>query len=684
MSFHLGSRPSGNQPWAVFNAEFPSAFTDSQWLVNQGFGEGEVNVIVITTPASGGLLIQDIEYRIDGGSPVSLNAKSSGVYTISGFEIDQELDIELRIVTRKGAGAWSDAKELTIVDFNPASLFLAAGTTGWVYPEEPGVTLFQDSAGTIPVVNPGDPVGLSLDTSKGLVLGPELVTNGTFDENVNGWTPVGSGTFVWSNGAGVFTRVVDGNDGVRQSFPTVSGRHYRVSVTVTAGSSARIEFNSSGNPFPGNIVSNGGVGTYTVILAATSSTMFVALGRASNGTVTYDNITVRELPGVHAFQTTALNRPIYGRHPVTGIRNLLTFTEQFDNAAWGKTRVTVTADATVAPDGVTTADRLVGTPAAGDKTTFLVGRTVTNAAHTWTLRAKYDNLQWIAINAFDGSNNYTYFDILNGVVGVTESGVTASIASIGDGWYLCRVSRTTAASVNAGVGIHLASANGALSFTSATGGEAAFIWGAQLELGSTATAYQRVGNTFDVTEAGVASVNYLSHNGTNQWLTTSSFAWGSDKATITAGVRKLSDAGAIVEASGNSEIAAGAFSLWAQNYLTSGAQRFAFLSKGSGTPRTAESATSFAAPVTSVVSGIGDIAGPSSALRINGAQVAQNLSTQGTGNYGTYPLFFGARNGGANFLNGRRYPSVGINTLLTAAQLAQVEAWVTARTGALG
>ena len=48
-------------------------------------------------------------------------------------------------------------------------------------------TMFQDSAGTTPVTAVEQPVGLLLDKSKGLVLGPELVVNGTFDTNTAGW-----------------------------------------------------------------------------------------------------------------------------------------------------------------------------------------------------------------------------------------------------------------------------------------------------------------------------------------------------------------------------------------------------------------------------------------------------------------------------------------------------------------
>ena len=39
--------------------------------------------------------------------------------------------------------------------------------------------------------------------------------------------------------------------------------------------------------------------------------------------------------------------------------NLVPFSEEFDNAAWTKTRATISADAVVAPDGTLTADKLV-------------------------------------------------------------------------------------------------------------------------------------------------------------------------------------------------------------------------------------------------------------------------------------------------------------------------------------
>lgn len=177
---------------------------------------------------------------------------------------------------------------------------------------------------------------------------------------------------------------------------------------------------------------------------------------------------------------------------------------------------------------------------------------------------------------------------------------------------------------------------------------------------------------------------YLAYNGSNSSMATASFAWGSDKATVCVGVRKNSDAGGfgVVLGFGNAlnGTTPGEFAVVAPD--ATGQPNYAF--RSIGTSQGAAVATGFAAPITSVVTGIGDISGDRATIRVNGAQVAQNSTNQGDGNYGTQQLFWGGRNGNSLFFNGREYPSIGINAALTASELAMVEAWVTARTGALG
>ena len=79
-----------------------------------------------------------------------------------------------------------------------------------------------------------------------------------------------------------------------------------------------------------------GIGVHTGIFIATATTTFVTL--LTDGTagqlVEFDNISVRDLPGNHEVAVSDTKRGVYGWMPKTGKRNLLTYTEDFTNAAW--------------------------------------------------------------------------------------------------------------------------------------------------------------------------------------------------------------------------------------------------------------------------------------------------------------------------------------------------------------
>lgn len=200
---------------------------------------------------------------------------------------------------------------------------------------------------------------------------------------------------------------------------------------------------------------------------------------------------------------------------------------------------------------------------------------------------------------------------------------------------------------------------------------------AQLELGSTATAYQRVGTAFDVTEAGVPTVHYVQYDGTDDSFSTSSINFtATDKMSVFAGVKKLSDAlrGMAVEIGSGG--ANGSFAMEAPD--NNGAITFAFRSIG-----TSAAVTSFAAnaaPITRIVTGLGNIAAPSSIIRLDGVQVNQNTNTQGTGNYGNYPLFIGRRNNATIPFNGRDYGIIVVGKTASASEIYSTESYLAANT----
>jgi hypothetical protein len=166
--------------------------------------------------------------------------------------------------------------------------------------------------------------------------------------------------------------------------------------------------------------------------------------------------------------------------------NLLTFSEQFDNAAWTKSNATVTANAVVAPNGTTTADIFVSTATGGASSGASQSVTGSVASYTFSVYAKAGNIGFIRLAMTSNTvAAAAWFNLATGVVGTVESGVTASITAAGNGWYRCSVTRTLAA-VSETCFIRLADLDNSLS---APSGSTLSTWGAQLNVGSTATTY---------------------------------------------------------------------------------------------------------------------------------------------------------------------------------------------------
>lgn len=556
--------------------------------------------------------------------------------------------------------------------FNPRRSLFALSEPGFWYDPSDLNTLFKDTAGTQPVTTPGDTVALMLDKRQGLVLGPELVTNGDFSDGTTGWTGQLGGTLTVSSGALRVTNSAAFSGRATSPITTVVGVRYKVSVdfinssngTISAGASNSADGTSAFALSASNIL-----GRVDFSFLATATTTYIALyvnSTVSGYWAAFDNISVRELPGFHATQSTTANRPTYGIVPKTGRRNLLTRTEEFDNAVWVKTVLTVTPNVGNSPTGAATADRLTE----GSSGTFLefADVTVPNATTvTYSVYAKKEaGADWfrIAQNDGQGSTNFraAWFNLATGVkgstfVGGTYSIVSSNITDVGNGWYRVSITGPVSATKANVVAANLVSADGsATRVNSAT----CLIWGAQLEVGSTATAYQRVTTQFDVTEAGVASDHYLFFGGSTdpRWMVTPTITPGTDKVQVFVGIRKLSDAlvGMLIESSSNLNIVPGAFYLTAPQ--ANGVDNFAFSSKGSDPTSwygATVTATGFASPVSSVLTGLGDISGDTSTIRANGTQVAQATNNQGTGNYLAYPLYIGARAGSSVYLNGQLF-----------------------------
>lgn len=174
---------------------------------------------------------------------------------------------------------------------------------------------------------------------------------------------------------------------------------------------------------------------------------------------------------------------------------------------------------------------------------------------------------------------------------------------------------------------------------------------------------------------------YLLFDGVDDSMATGSIDFTStDKMTVFAGVRKLSDAaiGILCELSADSNTNNG--SLFVAAPITVSGSNYSILSKG--TIATSAAATGLAAPITNVVAGAFNISAPNLVTRVNGTQRNLSAATQGTGNYGNYPLYIGRRGGTSLPFNGHLYSLIARGAQSTDAQITSAETYVNSKTAA--
>ena len=158
--------------------------------------------------------------------------------------------------------------------------------------------------------------------------------------------------------------------------------------------------------------------------------------------------------------------------------NLVSYSEQFDNASWTPLNgSTVAANTTANPlDGLMNADTLTVATVNYSSIFCLVTGGVAN--YTLSIYAKKGTKDFLYIVDSSGSAARAWFNLSNGSLGTVHSGYMATMTSVGNGWYRCSLRSTTATASNY-LQFGLSDVNG--SPTPASAGTA-YIYGAQVEL----------------------------------------------------------------------------------------------------------------------------------------------------------------------------------------------------------
>jgi hypothetical protein len=173
-------------------------------------------------------------------------------------------------------------------------------------------------------------------------------------------------------------------------------------------------------------------------------------------------------------------------------------------------------------------------------------------------------------------------------------------------------------------------------------------------------------------------------DGANCILATNSIDMSaSDALTIWLGIEKLSDAaaGVVLELSTNTSSGANQGSFYVAAPEDTGASgNFSFKSRGSIDPTPAKTGTVLS-PAKRVLTAIGRISTDTQIIRLNGVQAGTSSSDQGTGNYGSYQLFIGARSGPNIPFNGRFFGGIVRSGAAVDPLLGQTEIYMAGLTG---
>lgn len=223
----------------------------------------------------------------------------------------------------------------------------------------------------------------------------------------------------------------------------------------------------------------------------------ITFTRASSGTY-FDASGVLQTAttDVARFDHNPVTRESLGLLLEVAATNLLTYSEDFSNAAWTKLDATVSSNATIAPDGTLTADKIVEAASTASHAVLQTPSSTSTAVHAASVYLKAAERAWARVSVDFGAGGFYRFwvNLSTGAIGSANGSGAASVsvapssANVGNGWWRVAVSASSASGSTRGIFVAPQTAD-AETTSVGDGVSGIYTWGAQLETGSRASSY---------------------------------------------------------------------------------------------------------------------------------------------------------------------------------------------------
>ena len=157
---------------------------------------------------------------------------------------------------------------------------------------------------------------------------------------------------------------------------------------------------------------------------------------------------------------------------------------------WVNVRSTETVNATTAPDGTATADKLVEDATAASDHNIYQGITATAVAWTLSAYVKAGERTWCFVAFNNAGDHGVMVNLSTGAIGTTVGTITSSsIESVGNGWYRVQITKTLTAATWY---LIVCTADADAASRPSTDGDITkgiYVWGFQAEIGAFASSY---------------------------------------------------------------------------------------------------------------------------------------------------------------------------------------------------